>query len=119
MTDHQHCTLSKREFEVIAFRVHQGKIIRSDRQTHIYSVTDNVPGLLIRAARSHVAQGRSVLVLEFGTIKPDYCRLTDLSRKALLAMNREDARQLLRNVEVMSGVSYDDFIAHVRRSFPE
>lgn len=118
MTDSQHCDLSKRYFEVISFVVRRGEIYRTDRQTHILSTADPITGLLLRAVRVQVAQGRNVLILESGAIKADVSRLTDAGKRALHSLTRLDYCRLMRNVDEMNGVDYESFKSHVVRSFP-
>ena len=90
-----------------------------DRQARVFSVTDNVPGEIARAASGQVAQGRYVLVLEHGCVKPDYSRLKPHALHALDAMMESEYLKFIKGVETLRGMSMQDFKAHIRRSFPQ
>lgn len=113
-----YCDISRRDFEILSFIVRSGRIYRKDRQSLVLSTVDDVPGEITRRVRSQRAQGRSVIVLEHGAIKADYCYLHDSARPVLRRLTQDDYRTLLRNVEVMHGVSWADFQSHLLRSFP-
>jgi hypothetical protein len=118
MTDHQHCELSKRDFEILAFIFRNGKLYRKDRQSRILSTVDNVSGIITNLVRAQVAQGRCVIVLEHGAIKSDWSRIQPQHLALLKSLPRDCMRQLVRNVEILHDVSLESFREHINRTFP-
>jgi hypothetical protein len=108
-----------RAFEILSFITRNGRIYRKNRESiKLSSELDNVPGEITRRVRSQCAQGRCVIVLEENSIKPDFSRIFDSSKKILQTLHPDDFRTLTRNVEVLGGISCDEFRAHILRSFP-
>lgn len=106
-------------YEIIAFRLREGRVYRNDRIALTLGVLDNVPGELARRASSQVAMGRGVLVLEHGCIKPNFSRVDARYVHALVQMLEPDYVRLIAGVEGLRGMKQEEFAGHVKRSFPQ
>lgn len=106
-----------RTFTLIAFIARNGAVCRLDHQEVKTTLTHDAPLEIIRTVSAHRARGRSVICLEDGSIRRAYTHITPYALDCLRKMRDAEYIRFIRHAEPLRGLSRDDFIGHLNRTF--